>query len=132
MEKVKKFGRPALSADDKKSCSVRVRFTHNELTDIVDIAKECSMPVSRYLHMLTTNTPVKLSVPRHERAQYGKITRLGNNLNQLARNSHFDRVQVDTGLLNEAIAEVRKLQASMSGEYGEYGEDEVTDEAVEP
>ena len=128
MEKVKKFGRPTLSADDKKSCSVRVRFTHNELADIVDIAKECSMPVSRYLHMLTTNTPVKLSVPRHERAQYGNITRLGNNLNQLARNSHFDRVQVDTGLLNEAIAEVRKLQARMSGEYGE---DEITDEAVE-
>lgn len=124
----KKRGRQTLSADDKKSCPVTVWFTPKERADIVAIAKDCVVPVSRWLHMLATKAPVKLPVSKLERAQYGNITRLGNNLNQLARNAHFERVQVDIGLLNEAIAEVRKLQARMSGECGE---DEITDEAVE-
>ena len=101
-------GRPRLSDDARRTVSVSLRLRQDEHRQLVERARELGRPLSVHIR----EAALGAELPRlANRAAYRELTRVGVNLNQLARWANtfraFPELQKLHAVLDE-LMEVRK------------------------
>lgn len=109
-------GRPRLDSQSVRHVVLRLRVNTAELTAIQEKANEMHMPVGRWLRQaaLSRQLPAR-PVPEINRQLYAAITRIGNNINQIAREVHMGRVQISVDNFEEMKTLLRKTKIALLG-----------------
>lgn len=89
--------------------NAHVRLTAAEHRRLVELAKEAKLSLSRFLVAagLAGKVPTYEDRERQERAIM-EVNRVGNNLNQIARQLNAQRGMINFGRLEEALIETKQ------------------------
>jgi hypothetical protein len=93
----------------RRTVRVGVRYRAAEVQLVRERARACGVPLARYLRDVSLG-----AVPRERRHRAADevirhLARIGNNLNQLAREAHTCRRLPAEATLNAALGELRRL-----------------------
>jgi Bacterial mobilisation protein (MobC) len=99
--------------------SAFVRLTAHEHARLVELAKEASLSLSRFLAVsgLAGKAPSYEDRERHERAIM-EVNRVGNNLNQIARQLNAQRGVINLRRVEETLLETKQALDAMRMQFG--------------
>lgn len=97
----RKSGRPMLIDEERRSYSVRPGFNPHEFEKLEKRAEAAGLDVSEFVRRLALNQQF-LAVPQINRQALSELSKIGVNLNQIAR------IANKTGEVSPSIAEVKR------------------------
>jgi len=77
--------RPAKPPSERRTIKRRVGFSQDEWALLQARAKECNRPTSRYIREAALGAVIRARPDAATTALVHEVTRIGNNINQLAR-----------------------------------------------
>jgi len=98
-----------------RSCFRSLRLTPGELALVRARAHSAGLPVSTFLRRAALGQAVRARRGQVERDAIYQLSKIGNNLNQLARAANTARQVVALELLEEALQELRAALAELTG-----------------
>lgn len=85
----KKGGRPKKSSTERKSKTIGVCFSEQELYAIKHRAKQANLPISVYCHDAILCGEIKEPIKKEDMELLKELANMGNNFNQLVKNARF-------------------------------------------
>ncbi|MDR1092154.1 MAG: hypothetical protein LBL79_13860 [Prevotella sp.] len=105
----KKGGRPKKSSTVRKSKTIGVCFSEPELYAIKHRAAKANLPISIYCHDAILDGTIKEPIKKEDMDVLKGLSNMGNNLNQLVKNSRFmgtNRLENQAQILLEKLREI--------------------------
>ena len=106
-------GRPVKSADERRSYSVTVKFTREEMDALKQAGKKSGMPRATLIRELVRKGKVSPRITPEELALMKDLQHdlrnIGTNINTIARKLNAGIGQVTPGQVNESLARLRDL-----------------------
>lgn len=102
-------GRPQLPPAYRRTASILVRVSPAEHAAITARARETGRPVSRYLREVGVGLRPRVPAGAANAAAVRELGRIGNNLNQLAREANAGRLADLEARVEAALAELHAV-----------------------
>lgn len=106
-------GRPVKPTDERRSYSVTVKFTMEEMTALRQAVKKSGMPRAALIRELVRKGKVSPRITPEELALMKDLQhdlrKIGTNINTIARKLNAGIGQVTPGQVNESLARLRDL-----------------------
>jgi len=115
------MARPKGDPADVRGTTIGVRVTDAEYAVLREKAATMAMSPAQWLReaALTRRLPTP-PAPAINIAEYGKLARLGTNLNQLVRLAHEGRpVTINEDMIRHLMDEVARLRLALLGQGGD-------------
>ncbi len=101
------IGRPKLDPDARRSRATSIRFSPEEQAAIEGLAAQAQLSVSAYLRAAALGTRITVRDEAVPAAVIAQLRRIGNNLNQVVRESRFNQYPPD--VVAEAKSCIREI-----------------------
>lgn len=112
-----KGGRPRITPESVRGRTVGVCVNTTELDTLRRYADSAGLSVSEWMRRIALSRyKPRPIMPEINRATYLELSRIGRNLNQLARLAHSGSLTSASALLTETISTVRQVQRELCGE----------------
>ena len=106
-------GRPVKPADERRSYSITVKFTMEEMSVLKQAVKKSGMPRAALIRELVRKGKVSPRITPEELALMKDLQHdlrnIGTNINTIARKLNAGIGQVTPGQVNESLARLRDL-----------------------
>lgn len=106
-------GRPVKPADERRSYSVTVKFTREEMDALKQAGKKSGMPRAALIRELVRKGKVSPRITPEELALMKDLQHdlrnIGTNINTIARKLNAGIGQVTKGQVNDSLAQLREL-----------------------
>ena len=106
-------GRPVKPADERRSYSITVKFTMEEMSALKQAVKKSGMPRAALIRELVRKGKVSPRITPEELALMKDLQHdlrnIGTNINTIARKLNAGIGQVTPGQVNESLARLRDL-----------------------
>ena len=109
-------GRSKIAPEDVRQRTIGVRLNSAELDAIQRKADSMGIPPTTWMrHAALSRMALRPLVPKINIEVYGELARLANNVNQLTRAAHKERVNVPASLLAELHKAIQSLRLELLG-----------------
>lgn len=88
---------------------IQLRVTDDELRTLKNKAHKSNMSVAEYMRTSAIKKEVKAFIRQEEMEEIRKLTRLGNNLNQITKKLHTEGLAASAGEIDEIINKLKGI-----------------------
>lgn len=113
----KKGGRPKKSSTDRKSKTIGVCFSGQELYAIKHRAKQANLPISVYCHDAILNGEIKEPIKKEDMELLKGLANMGNNFNQLVKNARFMGMKAFANQAQNLFYSIQIIMGKLSDDW---------------